>query len=268
MKKLNYLILSVILSFTLYCETDNSEFETIQSEDVFVIGEVKKSNIKMSNSGIEFSKGMLLTDCGSNGPRCELPNQTLTFTLITPEVNATGNWTVSGGNIFIIGSGQGTNTVTLFLGSDYSGDGELSVEINGSICASDSREIPLCGNPITPEECQYSLGILDEYIDGTQSGANVVYLHAGGNFPTGTTYEWKIRRQNGTIQFYSPSTSNPRLVSASINNRITRATVTAKFEDCEKTVTKTFMCAIPNADINGDLFPECGGNGNGGFGFN
>ena len=57
------------------------------------------------------------------------------------------------------------------------------------------------------------------------------------------------------------------MVSASINNRITRATVTAQFGGCEKTVTNTFTCPIPNSDINGNLFPECRGNGGGGFGF-
>ncbi len=106
-------------------------------------------------------------------------------------------------------------------------------------------------------DCDYVLGILDEYLDGTQSGANFVYLNAGGNFPLGTTYTWTIKRQDGSTQYYPASTSNPRRVSASISNRITRATVTAEYSGCQKTVIKTFLCAIPNEDANGNLFPEC-----------
>jgi hypothetical protein len=260
MKKINYLILSVILSLTFSCETDNSELETIQSEEVFVIGEIGNSSAKSSrNQENKFNKKGL-TDCGTSGPLCAFQNQTLSYTYFTPDINPSITWTVNSGNISII-SGQGTNTVTLATGSNFNG-GQISVEGVGPIGCISTRNILLCGRP-NPDGCDYFLGINDEYIDGTQSGADFVYLNAGGNFPNGTTYEWEIRRQNGTIQFYSPSTSNPRLVSASINNRITRATVTAKFEDCEKTVTKTFQCAIPNADINGDLFPECSNLGGG-----
>ena len=265
MKKINYLILSIILSFTLSCETDSSEIDPAQSENVLVIGEVKNSINEDTNSSsreIQNDKRGFLTRCATNGPECGLPGQILTYTLNTPDIVTVINWNVTSG-ISII-SGQGTNTVTISLDSNFSG-GQISVDFNSSICVSPmARNILLCGPGPGPDDCDdYSLGILDEYIDGTQSGANYVYLHAGGNFPNGTTYEWEIRRQNGTIQFYSPSTSNPRLVSASINNRITRATVTAKFEDCEKTVTKTFQCAIPNADINGNLFPECDNLGGG-----
>ena len=265
MKKINYLILFVVLSLTFSCEEDNSELETIQSEEIFVIGEIGNTNNQSSHNQKNKLNKIGLTDCGTSGPLCAFPNQTLTYTYSTPDINPSITWTVNSGSISII-SGQGTNTVTFVTGSNFNG-GQISVEGVGPIGCISTRNILLCGGP-NPDVCNYILGINDEYIDGTQSGANVVYLNAGGNFPNGTTYEWEIRRQNGTIQFYSPSTSNPRLVSASINNRITRATVTAKFEGCEKTVTKTFMCAIPNADINGNLFPECKGNGNGGFGVN
>jgi len=200
---------------------------------------------------------VLPLDCGVAGPKCAYPNQTLTYTYSSPDINPSITWTIA--------SGQGTNTVTLTFGSDFSG-GTISVVGVGPVNCTVTRNILLCG--ITPIDCTtYSLGILDEYLDGTQSGVDIVYLHAGGNFPSGTTYAWIIKRQNGSTQFYSASTSNPRQVVASINNRITQSTVTAEYEDCIKTVTKTFMCAIPNAGINGILFPECNGLGNnGGFG--
>jgi len=159
---------------------------------------------------------------------------------------------VNSGNISII-NGQGTNTATFYFGSNFSGGNISVIGVGPSNCYVE-RNILLCGPG--PSECTtYSLGILDEYIDGTQSGANFVYLQAGGNFPSGTTYAWTIKRQNGSIQNYSASTSNPRQVSASISNKITEATVTASYQDCTRTVSKVFNCAIPDMDENGHF--EC-----------
>ncbi|EDP72168.1 hypothetical protein FBALC1_13742 [Flavobacteriales bacterium ALC-1] len=126
------------------------------------------------------------------------------------------------------------------------------------------------GREITFIDCDncndYWVAILDEYIDGTQSGSNYVYLLANGNYPSGALYTWTTTRQSGLVQTYPVTTANPRLVSASINNRIVSATVTVSYEDCTETVNKVFNCAIPNSDANGDLFPECTESG-GGIGF-
>lgn len=113
-------------------------------------------------------------------------------------------------------------------------------------------------------ECNdYWVAILDEYIDGTQGGSDYVYLMANGNYPSGATYNWTTTRQSGLTQSYSGG--DTILVSASINDRIVSATVTVSYEECTETVSKTFACAIPNTDANGNTFPECNGNG-GGFG--
>jgi len=257
MKKINYLLLSILFTFLYSCDSDSSDLENIQTNEVFTIGETINSD---SERGIL----ILPLDCGVTGPKCAYPNQTLTYTYSSPDMNPSITWTVDSGNI-TIASGQGTNTVTFSFGINFSG-GTISVVGVGPLNCTVTRNILSCGIP--PIDCTtYSLAILDEYLDGTHSGADVVYLHAGGNFPSGTTYAWTIKRQNGSTQLYSASTSNPRQVAASIDNRITQATVTAEYEDCIKTVTKTFMCAIPNDDINGILFPECNGLGsNGGFG--
>jgi hypothetical protein len=115
-----------------------------------------------------------------------------------------------------------------------------------------------------PTGCQdYRVSILDEYIDGTQSGSNSVFLMANGNFTLGAIYTWTITRQNGSVQTYTGG--NLILVDTSFNNRIVSATVNVSYEDCEKTANKIFRCAIPNADANGNLFPECDSSG-GGFG--
>ncbi len=174
-------------------------------------------------------------------------------------------WSICEGNAVI--NGSNTNQ-TVNVSCTSSGTFKIKVTrfINGTCI--EACEIYNCNNGIIVigNACNYSLGILDEYLDGTQSGSNIVYLQASGNFPNGTSYSWTITRQDGSTQFYSASTQNPRMVSASINNRITKATVTATYQNCTKTVTKIFRCAIPNADINGELFPECSLFG-GGIGF-
>ncbi|MBQ0734377.1 hypothetical protein [Aquimarina celericrescens] len=112
-----------------------------------------------------------------------------------------------------------------------------------------TQQIELQGDSKSLNErtsCNYNTAILDEYIDGTQSGANIVYLFTNGNFPNGTTYEWLITRQNGLTQSYEASTDNPRAVSASSSNKIIRARVTARYQECSRTFLKTFIQPIPN----------------------
>ena len=251
MKNLCLLILVLSFSFFISCDSEISELEpqTIETKQVFFPGESSQAE-----SG---KKASSFSTCGVTGPSCASPNTTLTYTYNSATFSPNIVWFVNRGDISI-GIGEGGNTAYLSFGSDFKG-GTITVMGFGPPECSVTLEIPLCSDDnIDPaDDCYYALGILDEYIDGTQSGANFVYLYAGGTFPTGTTYEWEIIRQDGTIQFYSPSTSNPRWVSASIDNRITEATVIASFEDCEETANKTFRCAIPNSDINGNLFPEC-----------
>lgn len=149
-------------------------------------------------------------------------------------------------------SGQGTTTV-LIKGLDgfWSGSVYVTRYKNGVSACADVKTIAI--------GCNYTLFILDEYIDGTQSGSNSVHLSVGGNYPIGTTYEWTLTRQDGSVQYYPPQATRVRVVSASIDNRITEATVVANFSRCYSEVTKTFRCAIPNSDIYGNLFPECEG---------
>ncbi len=259
MKKLNFLLaISILLTFLYSCESDTSDLdfqpiETFEAKQVLFQGEVEQSNNNKSQ--------LSLFGCSVTGPECALPNQSLTYTYSTSASNPIITWRINRGNISI-SRGQGTNTVVLNFASNFTG-GEVTVLGAGLPNCSVTFEILRCGII----DCNNLLSIFDEYIDGTQSGVDLVYLQAGGNFPQGTTYTWKIRRQNGSMDSYHSSTDNPRQIEASINNRITQATVTAEYLNCSKTVTKTFRCAIPNADFNGNLFPECGGLGNGG-GFN
>lgn len=160
-----------------------------------------------------------------------------------------GNATISGSNInqtVSVNCSKGTFKI------------KVTRFVNGNCI--ESCETYTCGDSCS----DYWVAILDEYIDGTQSGSNYVYLMANGNYPSGASYTWTTTRQNGLIQTYAGG--DIILVDASINNRIVSAEVTVSFEDCTETVSKTFDCAIPNSDANGNLFPECNGNSGGGFG--
>ncbi|MBX2827446.1 MAG: hypothetical protein KTR22_04755 [Flavobacteriaceae bacterium] len=243
MKTIKYLVCAMLLALSfMACESEETNQETLTAdmEEKFFEGKTE-GKISLGKRA----------RCGVLGPVCGSPNQTLSYFYMSPATNPTITWTVDSGAMTLI-SGQGTSNATFSLGSSFSG-GQITVTGVGEPDCNVTLEVLLCGAP----ECEYTVAVLDEYIDGTQSGANFVYLHAGGNFPPGTTYAWTITRQDGSVQNYAASTANPRLVSASISNRIVSATVTAVYEDCEETSTNNFACAIPNSDANGDLFPEC-----------
>jgi len=103
----------------------------------------------------------------------------------------------------------------------------------------------------------YDLTILDQYVDGTQSGNNIVGLYVNGNFPLGTTYEWNVYREDGSIDNYSASSQTLRYVAASFENRITYVEVIAYYGNCSRLFTSAFHCAIPNSDQYGNVFPDC-----------
>ncbi|WP_412561561.1 T9SS type A sorting domain-containing protein [Winogradskyella sp. MIT101101] len=168
-------------------------------------------------------------------------------------------WEICEGNATI----QGSNTSQTVNVSCSSGTFKIKVTrfINGNCI--EACETYTCGGGNSCDD--YWVAILDEYIDGTQSGSDYVYLMANGNYPSGATYTWTTTRQSGLTQTYATTTDNPRLVDASINNRITSASVTVSYQGCSETVNRTFACAIPNSDANGDLFPECNRKGGGGL---
>lgn len=117
-----------------------------------------------------------------------------------------------------------------------------------------------CANPYSISIAilqTYNLTISDEYVDGTLSGNNIVGLYVNGNFPSGTTYEWIVYREDGSIDNYSASTQTLRYVAASVDNRITYVEVIAYYGNCSRMFGSTFHCAIPNSDQLGNAFPDC-----------
>lgn len=163
------------------------------------------------------------------------------------------DWDVSNDKLQILGSDQ-NNTVTVRRTS--LGPVTLSITyFNEDGCHS-------CN-------C-FDVSIPDYYIDGTQSGAGHIYLLANvtpssANL-TNATYTWHLTYQNNTTATVV-TTANPGLVPATANNRIKSATVTVETPECRVHASRTFRCAFPDIDQNGQLFPDCSrGGGGGGLG--
>ncbi|WP_299674862.1 hypothetical protein [uncultured Tenacibaculum sp.] len=263
MKKTSYLSILLIFILLLSC---NSE-----SDDIIIDSNTKISNTVLFegeiNSSLTKNKSIALpSGCGVIGENCANRNQILSYTYFSSSPSTNTIWSIVSGDITII-RGQNTNTVTLNFGNNFSG-GSVMVSGNGVLNCAVILQINNCGNGGTGSICDtYSPGISDNYLDGTLSGANFIHLEASGNFPSGTTYTWAIKYKNGNTRYYPASTDKSRRIFAAIKtDRIEKATVTAKYNNCEKTFSKTYDCPIPEHDEHGNLLPECGGN-DGGSGF-
>lgn len=212
--------------------------------------------ILLMNISITF--GQVPSGCGSVNWPSNVPT-TSGVSFSVPAGSGTGwtyVWVVSPSSNLTILSGQGTTTAIIKGISGLSGTVYVTRYKNGVSACTDMKPVSIGSGG---DLCNYTLSILDEYVDGTQSGSDTVHLSVGGNYPTGTAYAWTITRQDGSVQYYPPQATRVRIVAASINNRITDASVVASFNNCSSIVTKKFRCAIPNSDIYGNLFPECEG---------
>jgi hypothetical protein len=205
---------------------------------------------------VSITFGQVPSGCGStNWPSSVTTSAGSSFTV--PAGSGTGwtyVWVVTPGLQIVTGQGTTTTVIQGNIGFS-SGSVYITRYKNGVSACADVKTITI-GNAVL---CNYTLSILDEYVDGTQSGSDIVHLSVGGNYPTGTTYAWTITRQDGSVQYYPPQATRVRIVAASINNRITDASVVANFNTCSSVVTKKFTCSIPHSDFYGNLFPECGG---------
>lgn len=115
------------------------------------------------------------------------------------------------------------------------------------------------GNVIySNESCDYAFSVSEQYKDvANAENEDTVLLTIESNYPAGTNYTWTIFKQDGTYDDYASVLDKSIKVTATSNNRIVRATVTAEYLDCTKTETKNFIHAIPIIDQLGNLFPEC-----------
>jgi hypothetical protein len=155
MKKLFLLVFSFL--FLISCDSSNSNLElepqtieTFKANQVFFPGEVLQSK-----SAKSVKKIPNLFGCGVTGPNCASPNQTLTYTYANSSINTNATWTIDSGSISISG-GQGTNTVNLIFGSNFTG-GYVTVSGAGIPNCSVTFEILKCGDtPPDPIYCGVS----------------------------------------------------------------------------------------------------------------
>ena len=217
------------------CNQDNSES---------IYDEINQVNSTFDNLESQDLSVQLSLSCPSfDGEYCPAPSTIETYILDEPVSDM--NWEIEG-NASIIG-GQGTTEVRVVFSNNWQGGYlTLSGTNNGLRCIN-KQQLAKCQGTIDP--CAgLSLGILDEYIDGT-IGGNEVFLLAGGNFPSGTTYTWVIKRENGHTDLYGASTENPRRMLASQSNKIVSAQVTANYNGCTKTSINNFNNPIPNTEV-------------------
>lgn len=209
---------------------------------------------------VSITFGQVPSGCGSSNWPNSVSNSGPGSLFSVPIGSGSGwtyRWIVSPSNAFTIVSGQGTPNAYIRGNSGFSqGTVYVTRFKDGVSACADMKPVSIGSGGVL---CNYTLSILDEYADGTQSGSDTVALSVGGNYPTGTTYAWTITRQDGSVQYYPPQATRVRTVAASINNRITDASVVANFNTCTSVVTKKFRCSIPHSDFYGNLFPECAG---------
>lgn len=206
------------------------------------------------------------SDCLINGPKSMSIGQTATFSISSSSGQCSNcyDWDVSNSNGQIIGSDT-NNSVQI----KKNGSGTFCISVtyldeNG--CHTCTKEIP----GITPPPCDFNLGISPCYIDGIESGANLIGLQVTGIFPSGTNFNWTITRQTGPVATYS-TTSLVQFVSASLSNRVVQASVTATHLGCSETYTRSYYaCPLPDYDpfqevLLCDNGNGCHSSGNGGF---
>lgn len=205
---------------------------------------------------ISLNYGQVASGCGStNWPSNVSTTVGSSFTV--PAGSGTG-WTyvwVVTPSLNIV-TGQGTTTAVIRGYNNFSsGTVYVTRYKNGVSACADMKTV----NIINPT-CNYNFDVADVYIDQNQTGAITVGLNvtSGNTFPSGTTYAWTITRQDGTTQYYPPTTAQTRFVATSYDNRVIAATVVATYLNCTKTVIKNFRCGIPEADQYGVCFTDCG----------
>lgn len=146
-------------------------------------------------------------------------------------------------------------------GAGFTGDGEGADPVDGSDPI--EPDDPFNDLPEDPEEptcADYQETSIywnsDTYISGVESGHDVIFLQTTGGWPAGTTYAWLLTYEDGSTNYYPHSTEVPRMVEASFDNKITKVTITARFEDCEGTGTIVANPPFPTEGVKFKIGPH------------
>lgn len=198
MKKLLLLLIIFSISFFSSCSSETSDIElkpqTIEASDnnqAFFPGKIQ-GKASQSKSVKGFSN---IAGCGVSGPKCASSNQTLTYTYAGSN-NVT--WTVTSGNISVAG-GQGTNTVSLNFGSNFTGGVITAVNSESPSCTV-ILEILKCGGTPTPTCGIIANGIYELNLLGDE---NVIFYTT-----TTTSSGWLITSSFFTVTYQNGDTSH------------------------------------------------------------
>ena len=245
MKKIYYFTSLFFLLFVLSCDTQNE-----------LDGFLDPNGSEFLDPGDGGGDGDLIVPIGDGDPtdgdepvgdiiidgeEFMCPNSIATFEIngITSDMT----WQITGDFTIL---NEFDNKIILYTNENFSG-GKVSAS---SVTFSFTWNIKKCltlPNPNCNPDYSIDLGgSYDEYI-GSAYGSNInaVYIHLHSNWPSGTTYQWEVTREDGTIENYPFSTEVTRKISASYDNPIVQAIVTAKYDGCEEIYFGSFKPAVP-----------------------
>lgn len=200
MKKLILSLAALTFLFLMSCESESSDLElepqtieTVETNPVLFTGEFEKEVFPSEGSRISNR----LSGCGVTGPNCAFPNQTLTY-VYAGSNNVT--WTVNSGSISIA-NGQGTNTVSLSFGSDFSG-GVVTAVNSGTPSCTVILEILKCRVTPPPPSCGIDVNGIYEL---NALGDDDVVFYATTDVSSGwsiTGSFFTVTYQDGSISYH------------------------------------------------------------------
>lgn len=196
MKKSFLFLLSTVLCCFTSCDSETSvsqlESQTTKSKvnQVYFTGKV---NVESSRSNSP-KVSTRMSGCGVTGPECASSNQILTYTY-----SGANNvrWTVNSGSISI-NSGQGTNTVSLSFGSNFTGGTVTATNSQNPSCTV-ILDILNCG-AVPPSSC--GIDVNDVYELNSLGGENVVFYTVPN-----VTSGWSITSSLFTVTYQDGSSS-------------------------------------------------------------
>ncbi|UII77208.1 hypothetical protein LV716_05400 [Flagellimonas sp. HMM57] len=175
--------------------------------------------------------------CTIDGPDCGNPGSQVVFTYDSAVHNQNITWSVEGGNISL-SSGQGTDTATFQLASNFNGG---TVNVTAGICDL-SKQILRCSTPI-------SCGSIGRVYELNAFGSDNVVFYVVPSLNSGwsiTNSTFVVTRDSGIISTHSGSLNSNGLPQIIIpvpcsphSGRVDKVEVTVNASSGSNTCTKT-----------------------------
>ncbi|SEK26767.1 hypothetical protein SAMN04487910_0122 [Aquimarina amphilecti] len=211
-----------------------------------------KEEFSLNEEVFDAENKALQTECNVKGNSCGNPGGTLVLTYDSDFGVNDVNWSIQSGNISII-SGQGTNRVTLRLGSNFSGGSVFVIGSgNGGIVCSDSYSLTRC----VSTGCTPPIAIDLRQTSGSCPGDVFTFnANPNGSVDSGS-YNWEGFHGSQVISGQGTSTVRVQSSSSSTFSFLIKVT---HVNSCENTSISTSTLAQFDWD--------CDDNGGPGLGF-